>query len=198
MRASRAAAPRVLYVDDDAFDDPWTGFGLIPASSTTVLYLRNVSLCGDEDDGYLSTRQLVFGKCEALEASVGDMLDVCPHIEILVLFDTKEHNLLLTVYSLPASIRHVHILQHAFHDNVDHYRHYPWRVLPQLESFTFELLLPSTGTPADNDRDALAQLQQAVESILDAPRCTFKNVRSTKSPEGALADALAKLGLDSS
>jgi hypothetical protein len=52
--------------------------------------------------------------------------------------------------------------------------------------------------PADNapDADALTQVQQAVKSFINAPQCTFKFLRSDRSPEDALADALAALKLD--
>ncbi|KWU45281.1 hypothetical protein RHOSPDRAFT_33227 [Rhodotorula sp. JG-1b] len=51
--------------------------------------------------------------------------------------------------------------------------------------------------PADvgPDEDDLAEVQQAVELIIDAPQCTFKYVRSTEMPKEALANALASLKL---
>lgn len=74
--------------------------------------------------------------------------------------------------------------------------------LPHLESFTFTLFQPSTNsesqTSADDDLASftLAKLQQAVESMMDAPQCTFKYLQTMKSPKEALADALTGLGLD--
>ena len=48
---------------------------------------------------------------------------------------------------------------------------------------------------AEDDAEALADLKQAVSLLVDAPQCTFRYLRSTKSPEDELADALAALEL---
>ena len=195
----------MLHIDTGTLDSLWGGFAMIPASSETLLFLRNVSLGADENDDDLSTRQLIFEKCWAHEVFVDQVLDRCPHLETLVLSDMYHFNLIhliRTVDSLPTSVRHVHILQHNIYTgniDVDHSAH-P-RVLPHLESFTYTLLSdesePQTHADDGPDRGALAKVQQAVESTLDAPQCTFKYLRSTESPEDALADALAAFGLDS-
>lgn len=73
-------------------------------------------------------------------------------------------------------------------------------VLPGLESFTFTWLLPPTNSGpqllAHDDLDTFADLQRDVKSVVNAPQCTFTFLRSTTSPEDALADALAALELD--
>lgn len=107
----------------------------------------------------------------------------------------------MMVHSLPASIRRVRILQtDSKLYNPDYYRSDPPVVLPLLEAFTFTWLRPSADLEsqvlADAEADALAEMQQVVKSIVTAPQCTFEFLRSTKSPEDALADALAALNLD--
>ncbi|GAA5971699.1 hypothetical protein JCM8115_002188 [Rhodotorula mucilaginosa] len=97
--------------------------------------------------------------------------------------------------ALPTSLRHVHILEREFDIAVG--RPNATHMLPHLESFTYTSLSSRKKVPADNapDADALAQVQQAVKSFINAPQCTFKCLHSTKSPEDALADALAALKL---
>jgi hypothetical protein len=92
----------------------------------------------------------------------------------------------------------VHILEHNFKISVN--QSDPPRVLPHLESFLYTSLsswVRASRMPADDepDADALADVQQAIESIIAAPRCTFKYVQSTESPEEALASALATFKL---
>ena len=92
----------------------------------------------------------------------------------------------------------MHILEHEF--NIAGGRSIAPHVLPHLESFTYTLL-PSSETPADEGNDGpgankLAEVQQVVASGIVAPKCTFKFLRSTRSPEDAAAEALAALKLD--
>ena len=108
------------------------------------------------------------------------------------------------IYSLRPSIRSVHILQYDIDiDNIDMDHPGVRSLLPRLESFTFTLFQPSANSESETsagdhlDSNMLVKLQQVVESMVDAPQCTFKFLQTTKSPEEALADALAELGLDS-
>lgn len=191
-----ATAPRVIYLDRAEHRLRWctTKF---PVSSKTKLFLRNIDLVGNRGLDELAMRQIVFDKCRSSHYSAGNVLRGSRRLETLVLSETEDDDdIKWTLAMLPPSIRIVHILQHSI--NVGNYDRDIANVLPRLQSFTFELLLSSTGSPADDGRDALAEVQRAVESTIVAPQCTFKYLRSTKSPGGALADALAELGLDSS
>lgn len=191
------AALRVLYIDDSAFKSTWGSFATVPSASTTVL--RMIGLHVDDASGELDARQLVFDKCWEDNAGPDEVLERCPNIETVIISETTDLNLLTTVENLPASIRHVHIL----HDEVDlddvgiPYPAPDARlVLSRLESFTFTLL-PDKEDPgtAEDDAEALADLKQAVSLLIDAPRCRFRYLRSTKSPEDELADAMADFGL---
>ncbi|KAG0660227.1 hypothetical protein C6P46_004681 [Rhodotorula mucilaginosa] len=106
----------------------------------------------------------------------------------------QANDLMSVIETLPSTIRRVHILLHEIHvhnSRVD---------LPHLEFFTFTWLQRSAEngpqTSADDNLDALEDLRRAVNSIVNAPQCTFKYLRSTESPEDALADALAALKMD--
>ena len=99
---------------------------------------------------------------------------------------------------LPASIRHVHFLQQTFYV-VEVSPDDPPRRFPYLESFTFTWRVPAAHieyrAPDQEDSDSLTDLQRVIESNIVAPQCTFKYLRSTKSPESLLADALAAFNL---
>lgn len=178
----------------------WGSLEFLPVSSKTVLCLRSIWLGAVTAGDSLSARRLVLDKCWEAAALVGDILLRCPHLETLVLSETKDHRILKMVQSLPASIRGAHVLQQDLKlDNPDYYRSDPPIVLPLLEAFTFTWLRPAdreSHVLADADSDALVEVQQAVKSIMTAPQCTFKFLRSTMSPKDALADALATLELD--
>ena len=143
---------------------------------------------------------MIFHSCWATEGALSYVLDRFPHLETLVFFNTEVDNLVSTLVAPPASLRHVHILEHSIKISwaqIDA-RH----VLPHLESFTYTLLFsgesePQAGADDGSERHELVNLQQAVESIIDAPHCSFKYVRSIRSPEDALADALAAVKLPS-
>ena len=189
----------MLYIDDGAVFDLWGSFALLPLSSETALFLRNIALEMDDGDiGEPQARHLIFDKCWWVEVSAADLLVRFHHLETLVL-DVRDNNLVSLITALPTTIRRVHILEHNF--EIDEHRSHAPRVLPHLESFTYTLLssgdsAPQTPEDVGPDRDPLAEVRQAVESILAAPQCTFKYLRSTRSPEDALADAVAELGLD--
>ncbi|KWU45290.1 hypothetical protein RHOSPDRAFT_33236 [Rhodotorula sp. JG-1b] len=192
--------PRVLYIDDGAVDDPWGWFGLLPLASETVLFLRNIDISAQGTEHGYATRHMIFHSCWATEGSLSYVLDRFPHLETLVFFNTEVDHLVSTLVAPPASLRHVHILEHSIKTlwaQIDA-RH----VLPHLESFTYTLLFsgesePQAGADDGSERHELVDLQQAVESIIDAPHCSFKYVRSIRSPEDALADALAAVKLPS-
>lgn len=167
-----------------------------------VLFLRNISLPEDDDDDNderCRAEHVVFNKCYAPGTSLGDMLEHCPRLETLVLSEMEELNLVSAVYSLPASIRRVHILQHDL--KVENSDFDVPNDLHRLESFTFTWLAPAVKrwpwTSEDPAADPLGDLQRAIESTIVAPECTFRYLRSTKSPEDALADALAAFNLAS-
>ena len=176
---------------------PWDCFQLLPASSKTVLFLRNVVLDVAGDIGHLDTRHLIFDKCWWANTSPGDLLDRFHHLETLVLFDIGDSNLVSLITALPTTIWHVHILEHD--SKINEGRPNAPHVLPHLDSFTYTLISresePQTRADDGPDREALAKVQQVVEAIIDAPQCTFKYVQSTRSPEDAMADALAALQL---
>ncbi|GAA5954001.1 hypothetical protein JCM8115_003280 [Rhodotorula mucilaginosa] len=149
--------------------------------------------------GGYATRHMIFHRCWAIESDLRDVLNRFPHIETLVFFETEVEDLVSKLTALPTPIRRVHILEHNVEFGGERYS--SQHVLPHLESFTYTSLSSGESapqTPEDDgpDQNALAEVQQAVESILDAPQCAFKDVRSTQSPEDALADALATLELD--
>lgn len=186
------AAPRVLYIDVGDTDGVWGLLASLPLASETALFLRNIFFRADENDSHPDTRHLVFDECY-----FGDprrLLSRFHLLETFVLFKSEIHHPLSALFALPTTIRHVHVLEPCFfrEHNPPDARH----VLPHLESFTYTLL-SSRDAPAHvgPDEDDLAEVQQAVELIIDAPQCAFKYVRSTESPEEALANALASLKL---
>lgn len=152
----------------------------------------------DRDVDDLDPLHLIFDKCWLEAAAATELLGRFHHLETLVLFETEVDNFVQTLLALPTTIRRVHSLQQDVHFNT--YSYGASVVLPRLESFTFTWLLPPTDSGpqilAGDDLDALADLQQVVESMVDAPQCTFKYLHSVKSPEDAFADALAALKLD--
>ena len=166
-----------------------------------MLYLRSVVLDTEGDTGDLDARHLVFDKCWWAGSSATDVLFRFHQLETVVLYvlETLVDDFVRMLANLPTTIRRVHVLEHrvyGIHDPLDA-RH----VLPHLESFTYTLLCsegsePQTHADDGPDADALAEVQQLLESSLDAPQCTFKYLRSTKSPEDALADAVAAFKLD--
>ena len=198
------AAPRVLCIDDGHVIDVWGWFRFLPLANETVLYLRSVDLCAEGGTGGYATRHMIFHRCWASGASLSKVLSRFAHLETLVLFETDVEGLVSTLIALPTSLQHVHILEDNFEINED--RFISRLVLPHLESFTYTLLSSGTSapqTPADDDNDGsdantLAAVQQAVESSIAAPKCTFKFLCSTASPADALADALAAFKLDCS
>ena len=204
MSESPTAAPRVLCIDDGAFDDPWGWLGLLPPASESVLFLRNIDLTTYGGMGGYATRHMILDNCWAPEISLSTVLDRLPHLETLVFFETvieiddQIDDLASKLIALQTPIRHVHIIEHNFkiYEDQPNAQH----VLPHLQSFTYKLLSDESESQTHAgdgpDRDALAKVQQAVESILHAPQCTFKYQCSTESPEDALANALAALDLD--
>ena len=68
---------------------------MVPAASTTVL--RNIGVDVDQLSGELDTRHLVLEKCGVRGASVDEVLDQCPHLDTLVLSETRNLNLLSAV-----------------------------------------------------------------------------------------------------
>ena len=199
-RGSPQTAPRILLLDDLLDDDganvEWGWFRTLPLSSETVLFLRNIGIDTVRDTGDLDTRHLVFDKCWWADLSATDLLVRFHQLETLVLFETEGHDLVWLLADLPTTMRRVYLLQQEI--RIDEARRNNSIVLPRLESFTSTWLQPDRESHrlADADSDALAELPQAVESITDAPQCTFKYLRSTQSPEDALADALAALEMD--
>ncbi|KWU46613.1 hypothetical protein RHOSPDRAFT_31427 [Rhodotorula sp. JG-1b] len=97
---------------------------------------------------------------------------------------------------LPASIRHVHFLQQTFYV-VEVSPDDPPRRFPYLESFTFTWRVPAAHieyrAPDQEDSDSLTDLQRVIESNIVAPQCTFKYLRSTKSPESRRASPPSSL-----
>ena len=190
-----ATAPRVLCLDDPGHRLRWCTTKL-PVSSKTKLFLRNIDLGGNRGLDELAMRQIVFDKCRSSHGSASNVLRGSRRLETLILSETEDDDdIKWTLATLPPSIQIVHISQHNVNVGNDDRRIV--NILPHLESFTFELLLPSVGSPANDGRDVLAEVQRAVESTIVAPQCTFKYARSTKSPEDALADAMAELGIGS-
>lgn len=179
----------------------WGWFGLLPLSNETVLFLRNIRLCAEGSERGYDTCHMIFHGCRATEGALSAVLNRFPCLETLVFFEPKVDNLGSVLNVLPTPIRRVHILERNFRISVT--RSDPPRNLPQLESFTYTSLSSRSSwarasrMPTDDDPDAaaLADVQHAIESIISAPQCTFKYVRSTTSPEEALANALATLDL---
>jgi hypothetical protein len=199
LTSRMATAPRVLYIDNGAFDGYlWGWFRLLPLSSETVLFLRDIDLTTEQASGRYNTRHIILHDCWATEASLSTVLDRFPQLETVVFFEPEIDDLASVLNALPTPIRRVHILEHNFKISVN--QSDPPRVLPHLESFLYTSLsswVRASRMPADDepDADALADVQQAIESIIAAPRCTFKYVQSTESPEEALASALATFKL---
>ena len=166
-----------------------------------MLFLRNIVLDAKGHDGDLDARLLVFDKCWWADPSAGNLLVRFHQLETLVsyVFGKFIDDFVCLLASLPTTIRRVHVLEDSFYSEQE-LLDAPHALL-HLESFTYTLLSAGESAPetrADDgpDRDALAEVQQLVESILDAPQCTFKFRRSTMSPEAALAESLAILRLD--
>lgn len=162
--------------------------------------MRNIKLCAEGIERGYDTRHMIFHTCWWASSFV---LNRFPRLETLVWFEPTNigyDNLGAALNNLPTSVRGVHILERNYRNSVN--QRDPPRVLPHLDSFTYTLLpgrAPQTPEDDGPAQDALAEVQQAVESIIVAPRCTFKYVRWMESPEEALANALAafKLQLDS-
>ena len=194
------AAPRVLYIYDDDYFGTWGYFGSLPISSKTALFLRNMILDmeGNASDlSALDLRQVVFDRCSSRDARVCDLLEGFHRLETLILSAGGTSDPVTLMVMLPASIRRVHLLLHIFdvqEDQTDSPRD-----LPRLESFTFTWLVPAGHieyrAPAQEDSDSLTDLQRVIKANVVAPQCTFKYLRSTKSPESALADAVAAFNL---
>ncbi|KWU45239.1 hypothetical protein RHOSPDRAFT_33184 [Rhodotorula sp. JG-1b] len=149
---------RVLHIDRGGFNTTWGSFRMVPAASTT---------------------------CGVRGASVDEVLDQCPHLDTLVLSETLNLNLLSAVEHLPASIRHVHIL-HLEVQLDDVGVPYPAPdarlVLSHLESFTFTLLPDwEYERSTEDDAEALGDLKRAVNLLVDAPRCTFRDFSHSSS-----------------
>lgn len=192
----------MLYINDSDFGGPWGYFGSLPVLSKTVVFLRSVGIGTRGDLNNLDPRQLVVDNCYMSSKLIGDTLYQFRRLKTLVLSETQGENLVSIIYSLPSSIQRVHLLQHnididdleADHPGVRSH-------LPRLESFTFTLFQPSaisesqSSAADDLASDALVKLQQAVETTVDAPQCTFKYLQSAKWSDDALADALAKWGI---
>lgn len=191
-------SPRRLYIDDDAAIVTWGWLGTLPLSSETVLFLRNIGLDTDMYINDLDPRHLIFDKCVLNAVSANELLGRFHHLETLVLYKTDVEDYMRTLAKLPMTIRRVHVLQQDVYYNK--YTYGASVVLPRLESFTFTWLLPPTDSGpqllAGDNLDTFADLRRDVKSIANAPQCTFKFLRSTRSPEDALADALAALNLD--
>lgn len=150
--------------------------------------------CAAEDNPHFNTRHLIFDTCDI--ANMERLLRQFHRLETLVLFDTNTYHLFSSLFALPTTMRRVHIMEHNSY--LEEVPPNTRRVLPHLESFTFTLppgRVPQTPEDDDPEQADLAEVQQVVESIIDAPQCTFKYVRSTESPEKALANALASLKL---
>lgn len=124
-----------------------------------------------------------------------DLIEAFHRLKTLVLSESAVNYPQSLVKILPASIRRVHLLQHVLY--IDEDRPDNPRDLLHLESFTFTWLVPAAQcpAPAQEDSDLLVDLQRVVDANIVAPQCTFKYRRSTKSPESALADAVAAFNL---
>ena len=187
----------MLYIDDGFVGEPRNCFRAVSLSSETTVFLHCGSFYANAGDGNLETRTLVIDRCWTAETPISDLLLPFHRLETLVVIDTGEDELVSMIVALPSIIRHVHVLEREF--DIDDDRPDVPNVLPHLESFTFTWLLPSTENGpralADDDPDALVELQRTVESAVIAPKCTFKYLRSTKSPDDALADAVADFKL---
>ena len=192
----------MLYIADRTVNDVWGLLEMLPLASERALFLRNINFRAEGTVGY-ATRHMIFHGCWATEASLRNILNGFRQLETLIFFETDVaiYDLASKLIALPTSLGRVHIIEHYFYEehNPLDARH----ALPHLQSFTYTLLSSGESalwTPADDgndnpDADALAEVQQAVESIVDAPQCTFKFLCSTE-PEDALAGALAALKLD--
>ena len=190
------AAPRILYVDDEDYDGTWGYFGSLPVSSKTALFLRkmNLGVEGDWSDlSALDLRQVVFDQSYSMDVNLCVLLVDFRRLETLVISEGGGNDTVTLAVMLPVSIQRVHLLQHTFY--IEENQPDDPHDLPHLESFTFTWI--ADRTPAEEDSDSLTHLRRAIESNIVAPQCTFKYLRSTKSPASALADALAELGLDS-
>ncbi|GAA5982762.1 hypothetical protein JCM10908_006775 [Rhodotorula pacifica] len=144
----------------------------------------------------MDVRRLVLRNCGA-DWQFVHKLQRFPCLETLLLFEAKTDAMLAAAFvALPPSIRRVEILQ----SDIDRFvkilaMFRAWKTtLPNLESFTFTWLR-SDAVDAQEQAADLAKVRKAVESILDAPMCTFDFARSTKSPQDALGDAVTALNL---
>lgn len=155
-----------------------------------MLFLRSTCLGTDADWSDLSAfdlRQVVIHECFTTDVDVGELLEHFHRLETLVLSEEAISDPVTLMRMIPASIRHVHLLQQTFYiveDQPDNPR-----ALPHLESFTFTWI--AARAPAKEASDSLPQLQRVIKSNIIAPQCTFKYIRSTNSPESLVMDALA-------
>ena len=194
------AAPRVLYIDDDDYDGTWGYFGSLPISSKTALFLRNIDLGmeGETSDlAALDLPQVVFDKCCSGDVRACDLLERFHRLETLILSEGRTSDPVTLMVMLPVSIQSVHLLQHTFYVE-EHQPDLPHH-LPRLETFTFTWLVPVADSEyrafGQAASDSLPHLQRVIKSNIVAPQCTFKYLRSTKSPESLLADALTAFNL---
>lgn len=147
--------------------------------------------------GNVDIRHLVFEVCWSAGVIVRELGLRFSRLETLILHRKGTVDPVTILGLLPASIQRVHLLHHNFY-NPEEQADIPYG-LPQLESFTLTWLVPAAASEptmqADPDSDLLPDLQRRIESAVIAPKCTFKYLRSTKSPDEALADAVADFKL---
>lgn len=189
------AAPRLLIIDDEAFDAAWDHMHGLPLSQRTTLVLRKTKLAQSLEFAYCPVLNLVLDQCSVHATT--DLLEAFPKLEVLIACRSSCLHNLQQFDWLPTSGRHIHILQSDL--DVSSTEPASTATFPALESLTFTWLQPDTtdesGSPAADDADPLSDLRKFVEATIVVPRCTFKYLRSTESPEDALADAMADLEL---
>lgn len=181
-------------MDDEAFGNAWDRLDALPLSQRTTLVLRNTVLVLDHGNTGCLLPTLILDRCRVF--TTADFLHHFPDLQILIVCKSTMLNSLQQFDWLTPSARHVHILQSDFEDIRDETA--PAATFPALESLTFTWLQSDAGergNPAADVADPLHDLRKFVEATIVAPQCTFKYVRSTKSSEEALADAMAELGL---
>ena len=189
------AVPRLLEVDDEAFGNAWDHLHALPLWQRTTLVLRNTVLVLDHGNTGCPLRTLILEHCRVFMTA--DFLYNFPDLEILIVCKSIMLNSVQQSDWLPPSARHIHILQ----DNCEITQEdlAAAATFPALESLTFTWLQPDaageSGSLAAEVADPLLDLRRFVESSVVAPQCTFKYLRSSKSSEDALADAMADLGL---
>ncbi|GAA5982784.1 hypothetical protein JCM10908_006787 [Rhodotorula pacifica] len=193
---SDISAPRYLELNDKAFNIGWNGWETLPVADKTTLVLRNAELDLMDSATICGTRKLVIDKCYTGFLNLQQRF---PNLERLVC-QSDMIGCRRQLDKLPTRIRHIH----ALHSDVV-LPDPDWTTmvkaaitLPNLETFTFTWITSKTDNAQDQsagDTDPLAKLRKAVESALKAPKCTFDFSRSTKSPQDALAAAIAALDL---